>query len=219
MLVMKGAGTMLIKEVAVKLGINEALFLQQLHYFLQQRGVEKEGRIWFFHTYNNWLQHFPYISKSSLRRAVRSLEKRGVIHRRPDFNTRKSDHTMWYTIDYDCLHRLFEEADVTLAIGGAQHDQPACSKWTQPSVQNDPNDALKLDTSILKELDKRKIEDVVIYLNTCTGNYFSVMDENVTNPILTKLRQGYSIEWLKEMIMRKNGTCNMHPQHLFAVEG
>ena len=53
MLVMKGAGTMLIKEVAMKLGINEALFLQQLHYFLQQRGVEKEGRIWFFHNKNS----------------------------------------------------------------------------------------------------------------------------------------------------------------------
>ena len=76
-----------------------------------------------------------------------------------------------------------------------------------------------MNTSILKELNKRKIEDIVIYLNTCTGNYFSVTDEQVTSPIFMKLQQGYSTEQLKDMIIQKNGTCNMHPQYLFASEG
>ena len=230
MLVVEGAGIMLITKLVLKVGMNEALFLQQLHYFLEQRGVQKEGRKWFFHTYEQWLQQFPYLSKSSLRRAIHSLEKQGVIDRCPNFNTRKSDHTMWYTINYNCLHRLFEETDVR----DVQNEQAACSNWTQPAVQNEQamcsnwtspssqfehNEVLKMNTSILKELNKRKIEDIVIYLNTCTGNYFSVTDEQVTSPIFTKLQQGYSTEQLKDMIIQKNGTCNMHPQYLFASEG
>ena len=47
----------LLPKLAVKLGINEAIVLQQLHYRLNGSPLKEDGYIWYQHTYESWIKH------------------------------------------------------------------------------------------------------------------------------------------------------------------
>lgn len=53
-LLVDGRQLFLSQDLAIRIGVEEALFLQQLYYRLETRGVEKEGHIWYRQTYQGW---------------------------------------------------------------------------------------------------------------------------------------------------------------------
>ena len=65
-------------EVALTLGKSEAIFLQQLHYWLtsdNEIGTILEGRRWVYNSYKSWADNLRIYSESTIRRA-RPLHKR-----------------------------------------------------------------------------------------------------------------------------------------------
>ena len=65
-------------SLAQALGLNEALFLQQLHYWLQRSRHNFDGKPWVYNTFENWQQqNFPFWAINTLKRAVGNLEKKG----------------------------------------------------------------------------------------------------------------------------------------------
>lgn len=89
--------------VAVKLGLNEAVFLQQLHFWLQGSGHKHDGRAWVYNTFEEWQKQMPFWSVRTIQRIVESLRKRGVVITTTEYNRLPMDKTLWYTIDYDRL--------------------------------------------------------------------------------------------------------------------
>ena len=71
-------------SLAVAVGLNEAMFLQQLHYWLNPRLNKNhfEGRLWVHNTYEQWQKQFPFWGEKTIRRAILSLEKIGVLESR-----------------------------------------------------------------------------------------------------------------------------------------
>src|SRR5690554_4175288 len=65
--------------LAEKIGLNEAIVLQQLHYWLSRSTQVKEGEKWVYNTYDEWCAQFPFWSKATVRRVFTSLEKQGLI--------------------------------------------------------------------------------------------------------------------------------------------
>ncbi|MCM3768453.1 conserved phage C-terminal domain-containing protein [Neobacillus niacini] len=98
---------MIIPSLAVKLGLNEAVILQQIHYWVHASRHVIEGRKWIFNTYKNWQEQLPFWSESTIKRTIHSLEKQGLLLS-GNWNRSKMDKTKWYAIDYQQLECLTE---------------------------------------------------------------------------------------------------------------
>jgi hypothetical protein len=64
--------------LAVALGLNEAIFLQQLHYLLLHKGHQRDGRKWYYNTYPAWQTVFPFWSEPTIRRILKRLEHQAL---------------------------------------------------------------------------------------------------------------------------------------------
>nr|MDX5841139.1 replication protein [Bacillus cereus group sp. BfR-BA-01700] len=91
--------------LAKAIGLNEAIFLQQVHYWLNKSKHQHDGYYWIYNTYDEWLKQFPFWSSATLRRIVNKLEKQGLLIK-GNYNKLKIDQTKWYRIDYDLLDRM-----------------------------------------------------------------------------------------------------------------
>lgn len=98
---------MLLPSLAVAIGLNEALVLQQVHYWLDPRLNKNyhNNRYWVYNSYQKWQEQFPFWAERTLRRAINSLEiKELLIY--DFFNKTTFDKTKWYTINYDAVATL-----------------------------------------------------------------------------------------------------------------
>ena len=92
--------------LAAKIGLNEAIMLQQIQYWIKHpKAIEKEGRRWHYDTYGSWQIQFPFWSIITIKRISKSLRNMKVVIAKP-MSSNKSDQTLWYTIDYDELYKI-----------------------------------------------------------------------------------------------------------------
>jgi hypothetical protein len=66
-----------LPSLALAIGLNEAIFLQQLHYWLQRSEHQHAGQRWVYNTLEGWHEQFPFWSMSTVRRTIRSLKAQG----------------------------------------------------------------------------------------------------------------------------------------------
>jgi hypothetical protein len=90
---------MIIPSLVKKIGLNEAIFLQQIHHCLTSSKYMIEGRKWIYHTYEEWQLQMPFWSESTIKRLISSLEKQGFLIS-ANWNPLKINKIKWYTIDY-----------------------------------------------------------------------------------------------------------------------
>jgi hypothetical protein len=98
-------------ELAVRIGLHEAIVLQQVHYWLTGNRPThlKDGRQWIYNTIEAWNKQFPFWSLATVRRTFAVLRERGLLLASSDYNKLKMDKTLWYTIDYDAVAAVFAE--------------------------------------------------------------------------------------------------------------
>lgn len=77
---------LLIRKTLVKVlgNLNEAVVLNQIHYWLEiNKKADKnfrDGRYWIFNTYQSWKEtDFDFWSVDTIRRTITSLEKKGIV--------------------------------------------------------------------------------------------------------------------------------------------
>lgn len=90
----------ILPSLAKKIGLNEAIILQQLHYWLQKSKHEYDGRRWIYNTYEKWQEQFPWWSTRTIQRIMSELEKQNIIIA-GNYNKLKIDKTKWYSINYE----------------------------------------------------------------------------------------------------------------------
>ncbi|GHG37870.1 hypothetical protein GCM10017784_35480 [Deinococcus indicus] len=94
-----------LPSLAEKIGLNEAIFLQQLHFLtLPQRLTD--GRRYYSTTVENWLTTFKFWSKRTVERIITSLRNRELIVTTDAFNQDPDDRTLWYAVNYAALEEL-----------------------------------------------------------------------------------------------------------------
>lgn len=129
--------------LATIIGLNEAIILQQIHYWVDRSSHKIEGRKWIYNSVRSWAEQFPFWSEPTIKRAISSLEKRGLLIS-GKHNRDARDQTKWYTIDYRALNSLVDGEDVTDASDQIdpmeQIKMTQCngSKWNDSLDQNDP---------------------------------------------------------------------------------
>ena len=126
---------MCLPSLAVKIGLNEALFIQQLHYWVDRSKNIIDGRQWVYNTMADWSRQFPFWSQKTLSRTISNLEKQKLVIS-GNYNQKGYDRTKWYTIDYLALERLEKEEPET-----ENHEE------SEPDVSGE-NDAAVSDQSI-----------------------------------------------------------------------
>ncbi|EPZ9154596.1 conserved phage C-terminal domain-containing protein [Enterobacter hormaechei] len=156
-------------DLAYSIGLNEAIALQQVNYWLKETtsGLERDGVRWIYNTNEQWLEQFPFWSESTLKRTFTRLKNLGVL-KVEQLNKSQRDMTNYYTINYES--ELLYEVKVT---------KSKSSKCTLPSGQNEPMQEVKVERSIGS---KR----TVLIRSNCTDVLTENTTENTTdikNPI------------------------------------
>ncbi|TQR29421.1 DnaD domain-containing protein [Brevibacillus brevis] len=100
----------IIPELARLIGLNEAVVLQQLHYWLRISQHYHDGRHWVYNTYKKWQEQFPFWSEITIRRIFTGLEKQGLLIS-ANYNEMRADNTKWYSIDYEKLQGVIRPPD------------------------------------------------------------------------------------------------------------
>lgn len=102
-----------LPTLAAKIGLNEAIMLQQIHYWINlPKAIEKHGRRWHYDKYENWQLQFPFWSLSTIKRISKRLRELKVVIAKP-LGSKSTDQTLWYTIDYKELTKI--ELTITCA--------------------------------------------------------------------------------------------------------
>lgn len=87
--------------LAQRIGLNEAIVLQQICYWLEDTtsGVEHDGKRWIYNTIEEWTEQFPFWSEKTVKRALTSLKAHGLIYVEQLKKT-QHDRTNFYAINH-----------------------------------------------------------------------------------------------------------------------
>jgi len=100
---------LVLPNLAKAIGLNEAIFLQQLHYWLNTSIHTFEGQRWIYNTASAWAEQFPFWSEKTIRRTVNKLKEQNLIETTPRFNKKNYDKTNWFTINYQSVAKLDDQ--------------------------------------------------------------------------------------------------------------
>ncbi len=109
-----------LPTLATLAGLNEAIFLQQLHYWILRSGKERDGRLWIYNTYDEWQAQLPFWSRATLRRIVNGLEERGLILSTDVYNASKVEKSSW--------------PRMTNVSGSARSTSAAAGRWAASRI-------------------------------------------------------------------------------------
>ena len=99
-----------LPTLAVGIGLNEAILLQKIHGWLQCTPKDHAGRNWIYNSYRSWHEQLPFMSESTIKRAIKNLIDKGIVLAE-SFNKSSFDKTLWYSIDYNKLNEIVEIVD------------------------------------------------------------------------------------------------------------
>lgn len=144
-------------ELASIIGLNECIFLSQLEYWLSvkesndDRRTFREGRMWVYNSYDKWLEQFPFWSRNTLIRAIKSLEGKGIIIT-GNFNSKGYDKKKWYSVDYHALSEYKEKMDNPKTDNpSTQNEYIDVPKMGIPSTQNEQTYSIDYNIEYNKE--------------------------------------------------------------------
>lgn len=134
-----------LPSLARLVGLNEAIILQQVHYWLQRSSNIKDGHRWVYNSYPNWYKQMPvWKSETTMRTAFKRLEKQGLLIT-ANYNKAGFDKTKWYRIDYDKLSSLenklpsaknWQTTSQNLADGTAKNWQTNTKRLPENTTEN-----------------------------------------------------------------------------------
>lgn len=207
------------QELATVIGLNEAIVLQQLNYWLHSKSAKKiNDKWWVYNTYENWKkQNFPFWSVATIRRTFSSLEKKEVVVS-ANFNRAGFDKTKWYSIDETKLNQLMSSAC-------DQNEQTICSNIADGTDQNEhtyTRDYTETTSDTNKNSDKSQVtyqqsqstkkedksepipyKEIIDYLNQKTGAHYKASSKANQRLIQARWHEGYTLQDFKTVINNK----------------
>jgi hypothetical protein len=102
-------------NTAAAIGVNEAIVIHRLDYWLGRTNHRFDGRAWVYNTYESWQEQFPFWSRRTIQATFRRLECLGIVKSSQAHNRSRWDKTKWYTINYARLDGLVPQAPATEA--------------------------------------------------------------------------------------------------------
>lgn len=142
------------RKLAKEVGVTEAIILQQIHFWTQEKGKVKDGRRWTYSTHKEWADQLEFCSEKTVYRATKKLEELGLLIS-ANYNKHKFDKTKWYSINYENLKNLdsgLNKVEKPLNDAFGQNDHTHLDKMARPSSQNDHTHLDKMTRTIPKNI-------------------------------------------------------------------
>lgn len=121
-----------LPSLALAIGLNEALVLQQLHYLLldPNHGRKIAEHRWIFNTVEQWIVgYFPFFSERTMRRTFRNLSKLDlIITCQPEG---RISRRKYYRINMERLDEIADEAKMA-ALNRPERTDGKRSNWPLP---------------------------------------------------------------------------------------
>ena len=164
-------------NLAARIGVEEALLLQLLHYHLETQGVEKEGHIWYRQTYQAWAKQCFYWDITKVKRLLTKLERFQIIVSSNKFNRFYTDRSKWYRIDYEKIDELLQT-----------------KIYIQEELfPEEPNLPVKKKTKTNTDR-SNEIANIIHYLNEKAKKNFNEQSKTNIRVIKAILKEGYTVE-------------------------
>ncbi|WP_225357740.1 conserved phage C-terminal domain-containing protein [Limosilactobacillus reuteri] len=192
--------------------LDEAVIIQQLHYWLQRSNLVRENHRWVYNSMADWNKQFPWLTRKTLTNKFNDLEKRGLIIT-GNYNKAAFDKTKWYRIDYDAFSHLeqrlgknYPTNEQDLPNGDGKNYSMEEEKSTQPipldytettqeTTTRDKGQAQPAQPSIAAQR-----REVVEYLNQKTGKHFKPDADGNKRIIEPRLKEDYTVDEMKKVI-------------------
>ena len=137
-------------KLAKLIGLNEAIILQQIHYWIDNKnckGVHVKGRKWIYNTVSQWQEQFPFFSPSTIKRTMLELRNLGLIFVE-QLSENGRDTTNYYSVNYEKLGSLEmgqsgQSREVNLnSLGGSNWSPPNRTETTTETTKKKPRASL-----------------------------------------------------------------------------
>lgn len=189
---------LILPSLVKQVGLNEAVFLQQLHFRSLVSPNVFEGEKWVYKTYEDWGKEFEFWSRTTIRRMIGNLETKGYLISTSKHNKIKADQTKWYRVDYSTIDFV--------AVQDPNHNP----KQATATAHDEQKELPELSRPISKELKNSKKEIVGIhhdeivtiieYLNLKTDKKFKTNASATRRLLNARMNEGYSVDDIKRVI-------------------
>lgn len=140
-------------SLAQAYGIPSAIFLQKLHYCLQNSEVKViHKQKYFYHSYEQWTETLGVYSISTIKRVVSKLKKAGILIIKK-LAQNKWEQTNFYSINYQRLRQELNTSQVDVLTKAAPIEAPLSDsiqseELVSPSMKPQPRiDSCKVNQS------------------------------------------------------------------------
>lgn len=189
-----------LPSLAKSIGLNEAIVLQQIHYWLRKSNNVKDSHKWIYNSMTNWQKQFSFWSLPTVKRVFRSLENQGLLIT-ANYNKAGFDKTKWYRIDYEKLQHMSQRSD--------QNDPTMVSNWTDGSDQNDTTNTKRLPETTTETTtedilsgkpDHIPYQKIMSYFNQQAGTSYRASSKATQRLISARTNEGFTVDDFKKVI-------------------
>lgn len=189
-----------LPSLAKSIGLNEAIVLQQIHYWLRKSNNVKDSHKWIYNSMTNWQKQFSFWSLPTVKRVFRSLENQGLLIT-ANYNKAGFDKTKWYRIDYEKLQHMSQRSD--------QNDPTMVSNWTDGSDQNDTTNTKRLPETTTETTtedilsgkpDRIPYQEIMSYFNQQAGTSYRASSKATQRLISARTNEGFTVDDFKKVI-------------------
>ncbi|BAT56605.1 hypothetical protein NOS3756_56170 (plasmid) [Nostoc sp. NIES-3756] len=114
--------------LAAEIGLEEAVILQQIHYFCQiSKHIKRDGRRWFWKTLKDWGQTLPFLSTSAIRRAIANLRDNFKLIDVCRHSEKTWYQANWFTVNVENVQALWNRICQNQQIDVSVLDTSICS--------------------------------------------------------------------------------------------
>lgn len=189
-----------LPSLAKSIGLNEAIVLQQIHYWLRKSNNVKDGHKWIYNSMTNWQKQFSFWSLPTVKRVFWSLKNQGLLIT-ANYNKAGFDKTKWYRINYEKLQHMSQRSD--------QNDPTMVSSWTDGSDQNDTTNTKRLPETTTETTtedilsgkpDHIPYQEIMSYFNQQAGTSYRASSKATQRLISARTNEGFTVDDFKKVI-------------------
>lgn len=195
-----------LPSLACAVGLNEALILQQFHYWLQHSNNIKDGHKWIYNSYQEWHKQFPFWkSKNTLISAIKHLEDMGILVS-GNYNKAKFDKTKWYRINYEKLQLLEKSQPFTKNWYTGNQDlvNAETKNWETNTNRLPENTTENTTKNILSSSHSTAAREIIDYLNSKIGTHYRATTRKTQSLIKARMNEGFTVDDFKKVIDNKS---------------
>lgn len=201
------------RTLAKKIGLNEAIILQQIHYWISNNKKANRnfinGMYWTYNSMKEWHEsEFSFWSFDTVKRTFAKLVKNGLLLK-DNFNKDKRDRTAWYTINYVKLNEIMKTETIeksTPICKSAKCTNAKDDNTINAKVQNAPMGECKMHQPLPEITTKTSTE--ISICSSSNSNLQSHKKLNLKNEFeenICKLRKYTNVDFMNyEKVYDKN---------------